>query len=87
MEYVCEHRRTRLLAMVALLKGGNIMRAADFADHFKVDIRTVYRDVATLVKAGAPIEGEAGVGYMLRKIHVPPLPIATSYAVEKLLTT
>jgi predicted DNA-binding transcriptional regulator YafY len=27
----------------------------------------VYRDVADLQRSGVPIEGEAGVGYMLRK--------------------
>lgn len=37
-------------------------------------MRTVYRDVATLVAQGAPIEGEAGLGYVLRPGFVlPPL--------------
>lgn len=28
--------------------------------------RTIYRDVAALKRAGLPIKGERGVGYMLR---------------------
>ena len=36
--------------------------------------RTIYRDVADLQLSGVPIEGEAGVGYTLRKgSDVPPL--------------
>ena len=36
--------------------------------------RTVYRDVQDLLEGGVPIEGEAGVGYRLRKgYELPPL--------------
>ena len=39
-----------------------------------MSLRTVYRDVADLQVSGVPIEGEAGVGYMLRKgADIPPL--------------
>ena len=39
-----------------------------------VSLRTVYRDVADLQLSGVPIEGEAGVGYVLRKgSDIPPL--------------
>lgn len=37
-------------------------------------MRTVYRDIQTLVRQGAPIAGEAGVGYLLRPGYtLPPL--------------
>lgn len=37
-------------------------------------IRTLYRDIATLQGQGAPIEGEAGVGYVLKPgFMLPPL--------------
>src|SRR5262249_8836113 len=40
----------------------------------RVSPRTVYRDVADLQLSGIPIEGEAGVGYTLRRgSDVPPL--------------
>ena len=36
--------------------------------------RTIYRDVAALQASGAPINGEAGVGYMLDpSYHLPPI--------------
>ena len=39
-----------------------------------MSLRTVYRDVATLVAQGAPIEGEAGLGYVLKPgFFLPPL--------------
>ena len=39
-----------------------------------MSLRTVHRDVATLVAQGAPIEGEAGLGYVLRPgFTLPPL--------------
>ena len=41
-------------------------RAADLAEQFEVGIATIYRDIAHLQASGLPIEGEAGVGYLLR---------------------
>ncbi|MBD0413695.1 helix-turn-helix transcriptional regulator [Oryzicola mucosus] len=39
-----------------------------------VSIRTLYRDIATLQAQGAPIDGEAGLGYVLRPgFTLPPL--------------
>ncbi len=47
--------------------------------------RTIYRDVADLMAQGAPISGEAGVGYMLRPgLFLPPL-MLTEDEVEALL--
>lgn len=44
------------------------------ADEVGVSIRTLYRDIASLQALGAPIEGEAGVGYVLKPGFVlPPL--------------
>ena len=37
-------------------------------------MRTVYRDIRTLIDLGAPVEGEAGLGYLLRAgFFLPPL--------------
>ena len=48
--------------------------ARRLAETLSVSLRTVYRDVADLQLSGVPIEGEAGVGYMLRKgADIPPL--------------
>ena len=44
------------------------------ADEQGVSVRTLYRDVQTLIGLGAPIDGEAGVGYVLRPgFFLPPL--------------
>lgn len=44
------------------------------ADEIGVSLRTLYRDIATLQAQGATIEGEAGVGYVLRPgFLLPPL--------------
>lgn len=48
--------------------------AQAIAAEIGVSLRTVYRDVATLVAQGARIEGEAGLGYVLRAgFFLPPL--------------
>lgn len=44
------------------------------ADELGVSLRTLYRDIATLQTMGAHVEGEAGVGYVLRPgFLLPPL--------------
>jgi predicted DNA-binding transcriptional regulator YafY len=48
--------------------------AAALAAELRVSIRTIYRDVQTLIGLGAPVDGEAGLGYMLRGgFFLPPL--------------
>jgi predicted DNA-binding transcriptional regulator YafY len=48
--------------------------ARSLAQTLGVSLRTVYRDVVDLQTSGVPIEGEAGVGYVLRKgADIPPL--------------
>ena len=48
--------------------------AATLAAELEVTPRTIYRDIATLQARRVPIEGAAGVGYVLRKgFDLPPL--------------
>jgi len=48
--------------------------AAALAEDLEVAVRTVYRDIATLQARRVPIEGAAGIGYMLRRgFDLPPL--------------
>ncbi len=64
----------RLFQIILLLRHGRIVTAAALAAALEVSERTIYRDIADLVKSGAPIDGEAGVGYRLRRgYQVPPL--------------
>ncbi|MBX7494365.1 YafY family transcriptional regulator [Qipengyuania sp. 6B39] len=59
-------RAERLFRLVSELRSRGVCRAQDLADHFEISVRTVYRDIGHLQGSGLPIEGEAGVGYMLR---------------------
>jgi predicted DNA-binding transcriptional regulator YafY len=48
--------------------------AASIAAELEVTTRTVYRDIATLQARRIPIEGAAGIGYVLRRgFELPPL--------------
>jgi predicted DNA-binding transcriptional regulator YafY len=60
--------------MDALRRHRRPVTAAALAEEQGVSVRTLYRDVQTLIGLGAPIEGEAGVGYMLKPgFFLPPL--------------
>lgn len=73
-------RRTdRLFEIIQLFRGGRLLRGQDIADQVEVSLRTVYRDIETLIASGVPIEGERGVGYLLREpIFLPPLTLSTT---------
>jgi predicted DNA-binding transcriptional regulator YafY len=60
-------RADRLFQIVQLLRARRLATAADLANELEVSTRTVYRDVQDLIDGGVPIDGEAGVGYRLRK--------------------
>lgn len=67
-------RADRLFRIVQLLRSGRLLTANRLAEKLEVSPRTVYRDVRDLQLAGTPIEGEAGVGYTLRRdLDLPPL--------------
>jgi predicted DNA-binding transcriptional regulator YafY len=68
-------RRTdRLFELIQLFRAQSFWRGADLAERLEVSLRTLYRDIDTLVATGVPIEGERGVGYILREpIFLPPL--------------
>lgn len=67
-------RADRLFQIVLLLGRGRAVTARTLAEKLEVSERTVYRDMADLMASGLPVEGEAGVGYLLRPgAHLPPL--------------
>ena len=68
-------RADRLFLIIHALRGRRTaLPARSLAQTLGVSLRTVYRDVADLQVSGVPIEGEAGVGYLLRKgADIPPL--------------
>jgi predicted DNA-binding transcriptional regulator YafY len=68
-------RRTdRLFELIQILRDGRLHTARDMAERLEVSVRTLWRDMATLIASGLPVEGERGVGYILRvPVTLPPL--------------
>jgi predicted DNA-binding transcriptional regulator YafY len=67
-------RADRLFEIIQILRRKKTTRAADLAAQLEVSERTIYRDICDMVSRGVPIEGEAGVGYVLRPgFDLPPL--------------
>lgn len=67
-------RAERLFRLVGELRSRGVSRAEDLAAYFEISARTIYRDIAHLQASGLPIEGEAGVGYILRPgFDLPPM--------------
>lgn len=68
-------RAERLLALLERLRLRRTpVAGAALAQELGISLRTLYRDIAALQQQGARIDGEAGVGYVLRPGHtLPPL--------------
>jgi predicted DNA-binding transcriptional regulator YafY len=71
-------RAARLMDLIqALRRHRRPVTAEALAAELGVSTRTIYRDIATLCGQGAPIEGEAGLGYVLKPgFLLPPLMFA-----------
>jgi predicted DNA-binding transcriptional regulator YafY len=79
-------RADRLFLLIQALRGRRVVTARRLSDLLEVSERTVYRDVRDLQLSGVPIEGEAGVGYALRRgSDIPPL-MFTRDELEALVT-
>ncbi len=60
IEYLRRHRR--------------VVTGRELAERMEVSVRTIYRDIADLQASRVPIDGEAGLGYLLREGYdLPPL--------------
>lgn len=68
-------RSERLLELLQILRRRRRpVAGAALADELGISLRTLYRDIRTLQSQGAGIDGEAGVGYLLRPgFTLPPL--------------
>ncbi len=76
-------RAQRLLALIQILRSHRFpVTGAKLAADLGISLRTLYRDIATLQEQGACIEGEPGMGYVLRPgFMLPPLMFA-EYEIE-----
>ena len=68
-------RADRLFDIIQILRTAKRpMTAAALAERLEITPRTVYRDIAALTASRVPIEGAAGIGYVLRPgYELPPL--------------
>jgi len=67
-------RADRLFEIIQMLRRKPTARARDLSEALEVSERTIYRDIQDLMASGVPIEGEAGVGYVLHAgFDLPPL--------------
>ncbi|MBR0935513.1 YafY family protein [Bradyrhizobium jicamae] len=68
-------RAQRLLDLIQILRRHrNPVAGTTMADELAISLRTLYRDIETLKAQGAHIDGEPGVGYILRPgFMLPPL--------------
>ena len=67
-------RADRLFQIVQYLRGGRLVTAAQLSERLEVSERTIYRDILDLQTNGVPIDGERGVGYIMRSgFDLPPL--------------
>lgn len=68
-------RADRLFQIIQILRrSSRPVIAAEIAQELEVSVRTIYRDVADLIGQRVPIQGEAGLGYVLGEaFDMPPL--------------
>lgn len=80
-------RAERLLEILQTLRGRRRpITAAALAERHGISDRTVYRDLDALASLGAPIRGEAGVGFVLASgFFLPPLSLSQAEADAVLL--
>jgi predicted DNA-binding transcriptional regulator YafY len=67
-------RADRLFQIIQFLRTRRVTTARWLAERLEVSERTIYRDIKDLILSGVNIEGEAGIGYVVRKgFDLPPL--------------
>lgn len=78
-------RDDRLLKLVQILRDGRLHTALELGAALGVSTRTIWRDVAIMAGSGLPIEGERGLGYILRSALVLPPTMLTVEELEALV--
>ncbi len=79
-------RADRLLRLIQLLRRyRQPVSAARLAEELNVSLRSIYRDVQTLRGEGASIDGEPGVGYLLKPGFLLPPLMFTDEEIEALV--
>lgn len=64
----------RIITILTQLQSKKVVKASDLAERFEVSLRTIYRDIQALEKAGVPVIGEPGLGYSIMEgYRLPPI--------------
>ena len=67
-------RDQRIFDLIQRMRDGRLHTAADLAQDLGVSTRTIWRDMAMMAATGIPVEGERGLGYILRSpLMLPPI--------------
>lgn len=68
-------KASRLFEIIQILRlARHPTTAAEIAERLEVTVRSIYRDIAALQAMRVPVEGERGIGYILRPgFDMPPL--------------
>jgi predicted DNA-binding transcriptional regulator YafY len=79
-------RDERIYELMRILRDGRLHTAAALACALGVSTRTIWRDMAVMAASGLPVEGERGLGYVLRgPVVLPPL-VLTQEELDALVT-
>jgi predicted DNA-binding transcriptional regulator YafY len=79
-------RAARLLDLIQLFRAQRRpVSGANLAQSLGISLRTLYRDIETLKAQGADIEGEAGIGYIMRAGFMLPPMMFTRDEIEALV--
>jgi predicted DNA-binding transcriptional regulator YafY len=71
-------RDQRIFELIQRMRDGRLHTAAELAAVVGVSTRTIWRDMAMMAATGIPVEGERGLGYILRApLVLPPLMLTT----------
>ena len=75
-------RDRRLYDLVQIMCDGQLHTASELAERLGVSDRTIWRDMSVMAASGIPVEGERGLGYILRSALVLPPTMLTAAELE-----
>jgi len=78
-------RDQRIFDLIQRMRDGRLHTAQALAREVGVSVRTIWRDMAMMAATGIPVEGERGLGYILRAPLLLPPMILTQEELEALM--
>ena len=75
-------RDQRIFDLIQRMRDGRLHTAAELGAAVGVSTRTIWRDMAMMAATGIPVEGERGLGYILRSPLVLPPVMLTAEELE-----